>query len=67
MKTSFVGIALSLGATCAAAGSQDYPYSISNLSLKHLVEGDTLDFTFEVTSRTHVAAGQTTTTCHTAW
>ncbi|KAJ5405191.1 hypothetical protein N7465_006475 [Penicillium sp. CMV-2018d] len=70
MKTSFATIALSLaGAAFAAPATESkaYPYSIGDLSLKHTIEGDTLDLTFYLTSRSPAGEALETTRCHTAW
>ncbi|KAJ5956082.1 hypothetical protein N7501_010361 [Penicillium viridicatum] len=70
MKTSFATIALSLASAAFAAPateSKAYPYSISDLSLKHTIEGDTLDLTFYLTSRSPAGEALETTRCHTAW
>ncbi|KAJ5734583.1 hypothetical protein N7533_012986 [Penicillium manginii] len=50
-----------------AASPYSYPYSIGNLSLKHLVESDTWDFTFELTARNPWGEALGSTTCHTTW
>lgn len=70
MKTSFVAIALSLsGAAFAtsAAEARRYPYSIDSLSLKHLIESDTFDLSWTLTSRGPYDENLGSTTCHTAW
>lgn len=70
MKTSFATIALSLaGAAFAAPATESkaHPYSIGDLSLKHTIEGDTLDLTFYLTSRSPAGEALETTRCHTAW
>lgn len=70
MKTSFAAIALSfVGMACAApaAEPQSYPYSIRGLSLKHLIESNTFDMSWTVTSRGPMGEDLGSTTCHTAW
>lgn len=70
MKTSFATIAFSLaGAAFAAPATESrvYPYSIGDLSLKHTIEGDTWDLTYQITSRSPTSEALGTTTCHTAW
>jgi hypothetical protein len=70
MKTSFVALVISLaGAAFAspAAESRIYPYSIGDISLKHLIESNTWDMTWSLTSRDNFGAATGTTTCHTAW
>ncbi|KAL5339786.1 hypothetical protein BJX70DRAFT_147216 [Aspergillus crustosus] len=78
MKTTFAAIGLSLiGTTLAAPAAaaapettptpNPYPVSISNISLKHLIESDGYDFTFHATSRTPYGEPIESVYCHTAW
>ncbi|KAL3473726.1 hypothetical protein BJX99DRAFT_261127 [Aspergillus californicus] len=74
MKTTFAAIALSLfGATVAAPAPtttpqpNPYPVSVGNISLKHLIESDTYDFTFYATSRSLTGEPGETVYCHSAW
>ncbi|KAL4916402.1 hypothetical protein BDW62DRAFT_186304 [Aspergillus aurantiobrunneus] len=70
MKT-FAAIALSLFGTALAVPTPQttnpYPVSVSNISLKHLIESDGYDFTMDVTTRLIDGEPTATTTCHTAW
>jgi hypothetical protein len=73
MKTTFVALALSLfGSTLAAPAAQatepnPYPVSVGNLSLKHLIESDTYDFTFHATRRSPTGDPTESVICHTTW
>ncbi|KAL2786073.1 hypothetical protein BJX66DRAFT_40573 [Aspergillus keveii] len=73
MKITFATLALSLfGSTLAAPAAQatepnSYPVSVGNLSLKHLIESDTYDFTFHATRRSPTGEPIESVICHTAW
>ncbi|KAL2825459.1 hypothetical protein BDW59DRAFT_72904 [Aspergillus cavernicola] len=71
MKTTFAALALSLFSTTIAVPTPQtinpYPVSVANLSLKHLIESNTYDFTLDVTTRTTTGEGTDTINCHTAW
>lgn len=70
MKASFFALAVSFASTAfaaPAAESQKWPYSIGALSLKHLIESDTFDLSWTVTSRGPTGDALGSTTCHTAW
>ncbi|KAL4785031.1 hypothetical protein BJX76DRAFT_195765 [Aspergillus varians] len=73
MKTTFAALALSLlGTTLAIPTPQatsdpnPYPVSVGGLSMKHLIESDTYDFTFEATRRSSSGEALETVTCHTS-
>ncbi|KAL2820841.1 hypothetical protein BDW59DRAFT_164536 [Aspergillus cavernicola] len=74
MKTTFAAIALSLFSIAIAAPApvttpqpNPYPVSVGNISLKHLIESDTYDFTFYATTRSLEGEALETVYCHTAW
>ncbi|KAL4883191.1 hypothetical protein BJY04DRAFT_185028 [Aspergillus karnatakaensis] len=79
MKTSFVAIALSLAGAAVAwpptspdwkveeRAARAFPYSIGGISLKHLKESDTWDFTFTITHRSPAGQAVDSTVGHTAW
>jgi hypothetical protein len=73
MKITFATLALSLfGSTLAAPAAQatepnSYPVSVGNLSLKHLIESDTYDFTFHATRCSPTGEPIESVICHTAW
>lgn len=70
MKTSFTTAAIAFAAIGLAAPtteSRQWPYSIDSLSLKHLIESDTFDMTWTVTSRGPTGEDLGSTSCHTAW
>jgi hypothetical protein len=67
MSSHFSTIALAMAGVTIAAPSYSYPYSVGGVSLKHLVESDTWDFTFELTARSPSGKALGFTTCHTAW
>ncbi|KAJ0417636.1 hypothetical protein BJY00DRAFT_289309 [Aspergillus carlsbadensis] len=73
MNTTFAALAFSLfGSTLAAPAAQGTrpnpdPISVGNLSLKHLIESDSYDFTFHATRRSPAGEPIETVTCHTAW
>jgi hypothetical protein len=70
MKTSFVALAISLAGAAFAAPTAEYsvyPYSIGDISIKHLMESNTWDMTWSVTSRDRIGTATGNTTCHTAW
>ncbi|CAG7944796.1 unnamed protein product [Penicillium salamii] len=70
MKTSFVAVALSfaaIGSAAPTAESRKWPYSIDSLSLKHLIESNTFDLSWTLTSRGPYGEDLGSTTCHTAW
>ncbi|KAL5338949.1 hypothetical protein BJX70DRAFT_398150 [Aspergillus crustosus] len=72
MKTSFAAIALALVGSAVAVPVQErqirsHPYSINDISIKHLIEGDSWDFTFTIN---HLSPGGQiveSTSAHTAW
>ncbi|KAF9885588.1 hypothetical protein FE257_012794 [Aspergillus nanangensis] len=68
MKTSpLFTAALSMAGIAIAAPSSSYPYSIGELSLKHLIESQTWDFTFTLTERSPSGEAQGSTNCHVGW
>ncbi|KAJ5349454.1 hypothetical protein N7541_007181 [Penicillium brevicompactum] len=70
MRPSFFAVALSFAGACFAAPATEspkWPYSIGDLSLKHLIESDTFDLVWTVTSRGPTGDDLGSTTCHTAW
>ncbi|KAL2869393.1 uncharacterized protein BJX67DRAFT_28580 [Aspergillus lucknowensis] len=71
MKTTFAAAALALfGTTLAVPTPQTTnpnPVSVGNISLKHLIESDGIDFTIDVTERLADGTPMTTVTCHTYW
>ncbi|CAG8107184.1 unnamed protein product [Penicillium olsonii] len=70
MKTSFATAAIAfaaLGLAAPTTESRQWPYSIDSLSLKHLIESDTFDMTWTVTSRGPTGEDLGSTSCHTAW
>ncbi|KAL3456845.1 hypothetical protein BJX64DRAFT_293695 [Aspergillus heterothallicus] len=73
MKTTIAAVSLSLFSTILAVPAVQtsepnrYTASVSNLSLKHLIESDTYDSIFHANRRSPTGAPIESVICHMAW